>query len=106
MISSDVSLSSSSNVVFNYPTSFSFRIKNNNDIPKFSYVKIYFPPTVMADNSIYCTYNSLAIGCTYDSSQRVVKTSFFSSSTILQNNLNNYDLIISNLFNPTSTKIT
>ena len=106
MSSSDVSVTSNSDVVFKYPTEYTFRIKNNNDLPKFSYVNILLPSTVLADTTVYCLYNNLAIGCVYNSISHSIAVDYFSSNIVTANQLNTADFIIGNLYNPTSTKQT
>lgn len=69
-------------------------------------MNILLPPTILSDSTVYCLYNSLSIGCVYNSTSHSILVDYISSSDILANTLNNYDLIIGNLYNPTSTKQT
>ncbi len=107
MSASDISLSSSSDTAFHFPTEYKFTIKNNNDLPKFSYLTILLPPTVLADSAVYCTYNSLSIGCDYLPATHSVKIDYFSAvSVIAATQLSTAELVVGNLYNPTSTRQT
>lgn len=107
MSASDVILSTTSDIVFYYPSQLKFRINNNNDLPAYSYVVIVVPSTITVDaNSFYCMYNGLVVGCTYDNTTLSITTSYLSTGIILAGTLDNADFIIANVYNPTSTQQT
>lgn len=106
MSASDISLTTSSDLVYNYPTSLTFTINNNNDWPKYTSLNIILPQTVLADSSVGCSYNGRIIGCSYDSATNTIKVEYFSDMVIAQNTFSQHNLIVSNVFNPTSTKQT
>jgi len=68
-------------------------------------LKIYLPSTILADSNIYCLYSLLAIGCTYDQTLHTVDVDYFSNSIIAAGTLNSADLIVGNLYNPPSTRL-
>ncbi len=106
MSPSDVTVGSNSDIVFNYPTEYKFNIKNNNDLPIYSYISVVLPNNILSDTTVYCSYNNLAIGCNYIPGTHTIKVDHFSTSVIPATQLSNADLIIGNLYNPTSTKQT
>lgn len=47
MSSSDITILTSSDIVFYYPSELKLRINNNNDLPQYSYVVITLPSTII-----------------------------------------------------------
>jgi hypothetical protein len=106
MLPANVLITTDSNVVFNYPTLFTFKITNDILLPKFTYCKILLPPTIVATSNVYCIYGGLSLGCTYDSGTNSITINYFSSNDIPANTLNTSNLQIGNIYNPPSTTLT
>jgi hypothetical protein len=106
MSSSDISITSDSNIVFNYPTLFNFKINNKNDLPKYSFIKIYLPKSIQCSDSIYCMYSGLSVGCSCDQGNNIVIVNYISSGVILSGSLKLNYLQIGNMYNPISSKAT
>ncbi len=81
-------------------------MKNNNDLPKYTKLNVYLPVSVLADSNVYCLYNNLVISCSYNPTNHAVNVDYFSDSDILVNSFNSADLLIGNLYNPPSTRLT
>jgi hypothetical protein len=64
----DIAISCSSDVVYDFPVKFTFSVNNNNIVPAYSYLVIILPVEIQVEsNSIICYYDSALVYCTYDS---------------------------------------
>lgn len=104
---SNIAISSTSQVVSYFPSSFTFTINNVNPLPAYSYLKVYVPNEIgVSAAQVNCQAGSAAVSCTYDLSTRIITFSSFSSAIIAAGGLSSTPVVINNLINPSSTSPT
>lgn len=104
---SNIVITSTSQIVSYFPASFSLAVTNVNALPANVYAKIYIPVEVGVTNTqITCQAGSNAVSCSYNSADRMVTFSSISSSTIAAGALVSTPITMNNLINPSSTSPT
>ena len=105
ILTQNIAISSSSQVVSNYPSTYSISISNMNALPAFSYIKVYLPAEIsyLDASQITCQSGMFSLSCTFDVGTRILTFSYFSSGSILAGQLQTSTIFISNLINPTTT---
>lgn len=105
MLTSNVVISSSSQVVSNYPTTISLAISNHNPLPSFTYLVVYLPPQIgyISTSSISCGYGAVVLSCSFNASTNMLALSYFSSLSISVGQLASSSVTLQYLINPAST---
>lgn len=105
MSANNVTIQASSQVVYNYPTAYTFTIFNNNPIPAYGYLVLQLPAelTMQSSNSIGCTFGGAAISCTFNPVTYTLTFSYLQSTTIATGQLSTTPIILNNIINPSST---
>lgn len=105
--SSNIAISSNSQVVSFFPCSFTFTITNVNDLPANVYLEVYIPPEIgVSAAQINCQAGVSAVSCSYDSTTRKITFSSLSATSIAAGTLSSTPIVINNLVNPSSTSPT
>jgi hypothetical protein len=104
---SNIVITSTSQVVSYFPASFTITITNVNQLPANVYLQVKIPTEIgVSVAQLNCQVGSAALSCTYDSATRMVTFSALSTAIIAAGALASSPVVINNLMNPSSTSPT
>ena len=95
-------ISPSSSVVNNYPTTYTITLTNLNPIPIYTYIVLYIPLEITTIGQIGCQSGTFVVSCTFDSGTKLLTLSALTSA-VSAGQLVSSPFSLSNLINPSST---
>lgn len=95
-------VSPSSFVVNNYPTTYTISLTNLNPIPIYTYIVVYIPPEITTIGQIGCQSGTFVVSCTFDSGTKMLTFSALTSA-VSAGQLVSSPFSVTNLINPGST---